>query len=364
MNLNLQEYYLLAITFCIILTCLIMVFMTIGNIIFDKNQKLRFIAIFALIALIAILDLTTTLIETSNSNDYLMIDYILNFLGFALSPLIPLLLSRALFAGRQNNIIYVLYLSYVVTLLVLIITNHIFTLDVTTNAYAREIGYYILYVPMLTICFIYLLTNTILIAKKMLSKNPVLLFVFFSAFICGTLVQVINQNVHINYLIITIVTTIFYDYVSSLWAQTDGLTGLLSQYSFINASKNLKDGDAIFMIDADDFKSVNDTYGHGQGDKTLIEHGKFIQNIFGRFGRCFRLGGDEFAVILSKQFNPDILMMRFKIRIKEKVNAKFPNLSIGYAIYRKGENFELFGQIADKNMYLDKAQNKHLNDKK
>jgi diguanylate cyclase (GGDEF)-like protein len=85
-------------------------------------------------------------------------------------------------------------------------------------------------------------------------------------------------------------------------AHTDSLTGLGNHraYEFLleeEIAQALETGAevSLCLIDVDDFKDVNDTFGHPIGDAILVELGRFFRNVE---GEGFRLGGDEFALVL------------------------------------------------------------------
>lgn len=89
----------------------------------------------------------------------------------------------------------------------------------------------------------------------------------------------------------------------------DGLTGLQNHTSFYTVLENKlvkarhnKTGFALAMLDIDDFKDVNDTYGHAAGDEILKFVSETLVNVIGKSGAVFRYGGDEFAIIFH---NPD-----------------------------------------------------------
>lgn len=88
-------------------------------------------------------------------------------------------------------------------------------------------------------------------------------------------------------------------------ALQDGLTGLANRALFeneletaIGVSKSTGTIVAVFMLDLDKFKPVNDTWGHGAGDELLIQVGKRLKKIVRGRDTAARFGGDEFAVIL------------------------------------------------------------------
>lgn len=86
-------------------------------------------------------------------------------------------------------------------------------------------------------------------------------------------------------------------------ATTDSLTHLTNRYQLkqqleasIDAAKN-GEPFAIFLVDMDGFKEINDTMGHSVGDRVLVEIGLRLSNRFGDFESIARLGGDEFCLI-------------------------------------------------------------------
>ena len=87
---------------------------------------------------------------------------------------------------------------------------------------------------------------------------------------------------------------------------TDKLTGLSNRRSFedalareIDRAKHFDSDVALVLIDLDDFKQVNDIYGHPQGDAVLREVARVLRNALREVDRAARYGGEEFAVILA-----------------------------------------------------------------
>ncbi|MDO4502140.1 MAG: GGDEF domain-containing protein [Coriobacteriia bacterium] len=82
----------------------------------------------------------------------------------------------------------------------------------------------------------------------------------------------------------------------------DSLTGLHNQRAFHDErasweGKELPAELAVVSLDANELKSVNDTFGHDAGDDLLRDMGGLIKEAFGAKGTCFRTGGDEFCVV-------------------------------------------------------------------
>src|SRR5581483_5371662 len=92
-----------------------------------------------------------------------------------------------------------------------------------------------------------------------------------------------------------------------LQAQTDSLTGLYNHRFFhetlraelTRASRNRGGAVALMMLDIDDFKKVNDVYGHGIGDQVLRELAETLKGVVRASDVVCRLGGEEFGVVMG-----------------------------------------------------------------
>lgn len=117
-------------------------------------------------------------------------------------------------------------------------------------------------------------------------------------------------------------------------AEHDGLTGLLNKGSFENllmvykSSRNI----AMLVVDFDDFKSVNDNYGHDMGDRVLKYVSGVLQECFRTSDFVCRIGGDEFAVIMTNIVSDQREIVEEKIkRIQAMVTSTpedMPKISV------------------------------------
>ena len=121
---------------------------------------------------------------------------------------------------------------------------------------------------------------------------------------------------------------------------------------------------AIVLIDLNRFKAINDTYGHGVGDKVLVETGRILAKITRANEAAFRLGGDEFLIVLPKVAD-EAALLSFKARILRRFRKEFEipgyeinvTLAIGYAIFpEEGEDIDALLRVADKRLYLEKEK--------
>ena len=140
---------------------------------------------------------------------------------------------------------------------------------------------------------------------------------------------------------------------------TDVLTGIYNRRFFEEEIKNMEDEAGIAVIDLDDFKLHNDTYGHSAGDAALITTANIIKKYIRKTDILIRYGGDEFLLILPS-IKKHIFEDKLKL-IQEKIHdAVVPNyekmqlsVSIGGAIFREG-NMEDAVASADRQMYIAK----------
>ena len=160
----------------------------------------------------------------------------------------------------------------------------------------------------------------------------------------------------------TIIVLALYIYNQDSLISTDPLTGIYNRNMLNNYISNGMDNNYtyyILMIDIDRFKSINDTYGHLEGDKALKYMAKLISNVANKNGDFYaRYGGDEF-IIISKEENEENIINLIKsinlelTKTKEDLGYAFTT-SIGYAIYNKDKTIEETIEIADQNLYKAK----------
>ena len=140
---------------------------------------------------------------------------------------------------------------------------------------------------------------------------------------------------------------------------TDVLTGIYNRRFFEEKIKNMEDEAGIAVIDLDDFKLHNDTYGHSAGDAALIMTANIIKKYIRKTDILIRYGGDEFLLILPSIkkhiFEDKLKLIREKIHdtVVPKYEKMQLSVSIGGAIFREG-NIEDAIASADRQMYIAK----------
>ena len=159
-------------------------------------------------------------------------------------------------------------------------------------------------------------------------------------------------------------------------AYTDPLTGLYNRRYFTEITSDIvknkrmaeKQG-AIFILDIDFFKNINDTFGHGVGDKVLINLAKTLKETLRSDDISIRFGGEEFVIFLPNTNKENALFIADKLRMKIEENIiQVSNetkdirytASIGIAtINNDDQNMNSVLERADKALYKAKKEGKN-----
>lgn len=153
-------------------------------------------------------------------------------------------------------------------------------------------------------------------------------------------------------------------------ATKDKLTGLynrqyLEDYAqqAIDRMQRHKNVLILIFIDLDNFKHVNDTFGHEEGDLVLKEVGKIFQDTFRKYDVVVRYGGDEFLVLLEEKIYDEETIKSILDRMVQRIEQSLLKFKIS-ASYgcatAPNEAQELQGLItlADERMYANKRSKK------
>lgn len=150
-------------------------------------------------------------------------------------------------------------------------------------------------------------------------------------------------------------------------SHVDVLTGIRNRLSLRTSFESYYGREiAVMMLDVDDFKSINDVYGHFSGDSVLKATGEMLSEIFGA-DCCFRYGGDEFLVIDADSDSKSFDKKAADLKEREKqISETFAPIKAGYSFgYVRGvaaDNNELRSMIAeaDMKMYAEKEKKKKV----
>lgn len=140
--------------------------------------------------------------------------------------------------------------------------------------------------------------------KNINSSNNEVLVLYLLRSLENRYIESQNLKLYRNLFLLTLITllatSIAHKQLNSAKqkAETDSLTSLKNRRSFTDRSELLKDKlYYMLLFDIDNFKSLNDTYGHEFGDTVLAMIGKLLKEIDSKYSLAYRIGGEEFAVI-------------------------------------------------------------------
>lgn len=151
--------------------------------------------------------------------------------------------------------------------------------------------------------------------------------------------------------------TFYYLFLHSNRNNRDPLTGALTRRRFyLDAKKHHAMLSAVISLDLNNLKTLNDQYGHIEGDKALIAVTSVIKRYTGTRVSLYRTGGDEFMILCYKMTEKDIKEIISKIQ-NDLEKTKY-RCAIGYALNSYQMNFDSICHIADNLMYENKRQMK------
>ena len=155
---------------------------------------------------------------------------------------------------------------------------------------------------------------------------------------------------------------------------TDGMTGLFNKRFFdmkineeMKVALQCERPLSIMVLDIDNFKSYNDTYGHWEGDQVIIRLGEILLNVVEEEQMAFRYGGEEFVLLMPSIICEDAALIGEKIRQSFMKEEFFPadkfavtvTVSIGVTQMRLDDHKESFFQRADKALYTSKKNGRN-----
>jgi diguanylate cyclase (GGDEF)-like protein/putative nucleotidyltransferase with HDIG domain len=156
---------------------------------------------------------------------------------------------------------------------------------------------------------------------------------------------------------------------------TDPLTGLPNtRFLFMHLNRELARAErlnsevALMVMDLDNFKDINDNYGHHTGDRALCEVARVLRAAIRPYDICVRYAGDEFIVVLSgckteeaEQKAAELQKSLDDVHFEGRPGRRLPlGLSVGTAVFPHDANsYDTLLATADNHMYRDKARRKN-----
>lgn len=345
----------------------------------EKKEQVNsfFLALIFLTILILILEIFSVLLNSSTYKDYIILHKLVDTLGFTLAPLVPICAMLYVY-GRTNkckkinlNKFFWLSIPFIANSIISLGSykfNWIFAIN-NENIYTRGP---LFFVSPITSYFYYIISLLLLYnAREKLSKEELLMLSLLAVI---PSVLSIFQLYYFVYLTIwnsvAIAVVINYVFIVHSLTKVDSLTGLGNRIAYDEylaiTSRKSNIVLAVVNIDLDNFKSINDVFGHHAGDNVLRVFARELENVFGDKGVPIRLGGDEFIVFINE--NKKEILENYITTLKNRINAynessNMPyriRFSYGMAIFNETYNsIQEFIEHSDNLMYAEKKKRRY-----
>lgn len=254
-------------------------------------------------------------------------------------------------------------------------TGWVYRIDMQTGEYQRGSLHYVLFSAP---GYIYVIASSILafVASKHTpltsEKKQMYSLATFPIFaIVCELIQLLFQGIPVSYYGIVASLFIIYVTFSDRRISKDSLTNLPNRYSIdgaifekISKYKEVEEKKLfLIMLDADNFKSINDHFGHTEGDRALQIMADVLYKVTDRYGGFVgRYGGDEFAILIqtSSRTKVDAIVTSISYLLQKASETERFNLEIsaGVCEYNGHYDGKTFIDLADKKLYENKQARK------
>lgn len=179
---------------------------------------------------------------------------------------------------------------------------------------------------------------------------------FFLLPMIGMLIQMYEVQIFLAWNSIALSILVIYIFFETTSGDRDFLTQLFSRLSYETYVENLIDRKKPFAVayfDLNQFKLINDHYGHLTGDDVLILFGKYLVKTFDPNRMISRIGGDEYIVIIEDEVDIAQRIKELDATIKQSENKVFNRMTFSYGYERHRDPMtldELYAEV-DRKMY-------------
>lgn len=285
---------------------------------------------------------------------------IVKFVELSVAPFIPVVFANTFQPHKSRRVFFIIQAVHAAVQFLSMFLGITFYVD-ENNVY-HHCTFYDIYYAAILASTVFMIYSTAKFGKRFQSQNRAVLAMIVVFVVAGVTCQALNGSVRIVWLTVAMGTILFYIYYCTVIIQVDGLTDLMNRSAYERRVNYEQKRAGILFFDVNDFKAINDKYGHQFGDESLKAVSKALRKAYGKYGLCYRIGGDEFCVILDRRIDSaqeldlDFENAMAKMRLKE---SRLPMVSIGFSVFEPGKmTFQEAIAIADVQMYDSKKRNK------
>lgn len=308
------------------------------------------------------------------------INYVFTVIYFLLNGLVPLLWFKYMYIFYDTSpkksisqITAIPYLLYLILIFINCFTDILFSIN-SNNQYQREDGFWLIVILNMT----YILASVVVIILAITRNRGfrsegkhILLGMLLVAL--GIILQLYfweDSFVLLTFLLFMLIVFLRFQNLEMLVDPLTGLGNIRRMQLYIDKLSRKRKGEfSAIVFDIDDFKDINDLYGHIYGDRVLIVISKILEKSAGNKKiTCIRYGGDEFIVITPKEEVNEFIAKFKKLLSEFNDHKEFPSkidVSIGVSEFTVNSeiNMEYIINTADKLMYEKKKLKKRNSNK-
>ena len=351
-----MDPYYTANTLFVVFAMMIMLAAVSFNTTLDRERKNITRVLFLVISAAALCEWAGNALDGAPA-EWIGLHRAVKFVELCAAPYLGLLCGRSLASKNPwEKAVWCLVSFHVVLEVVSLVTGQIWYVD-AQNVYHHGpmYGVYILFYCLGVAYYMLQGLRTFWHYQQSGGVMVLLVTAFLTA---GIVVSLWGDKVEVTWLVVAISAIMLYKFYGDILQQVDGLTELGNRWSFEDCLKRFHGPGVILFFDVDQFKQVNDTFGHGVGDKCLCTVAQGLREVYGKYGRCFRVGGDEFCVVLHRSLaKAEQLNAEFGAWLAKNAEPGMPvmDVSVGSAAFDTSEeSAEEALDRADKAMYQAK----------
>lgn len=317
-------------------SCGIMVVAALGNVVLPKEKRGLFIAIFLGVIAGSLFEWGAKMLDGVGGVASFAI-VALKLCEFMISPALAVLYTAVFYptlTDRRLVDAVKLLVFHAALEFALAPFGIVFYVD-EGGVYRHGVGYAI-YIIAYIASALFLLVETKRCSVSFQARNRTLPWLTLTLVLTGVVIQMMDDSAHVVWLSMAMAGTLLYLFYCAIIQQSDSVTRLLNRYSFDSAMQILARPAVVIFFDVDDFKHVNDSFGHAIGDQVLAAVGRALFETFSKEGSCYRIGGDEFcAIVYADAARAHELEEEFNLRLEEARREMpiLPTVSAGAAAY-------------------------------
>lgn len=345
----------------------------------NKKEK----RIWRLIALIVIIGTAAEYVGTIydsyqlSTPSHILIHKIVKFIEFSFSPYLTLLFLKL--DCKNIKILTTLHVVAAINVFLEFLSAFVGNIyRVNADGTFNRGEMFFVFVLAYSLGFVCLIVDLVIQSRTKQTRNYYCIIAIFTFLLMGIGIQLVRFELKVDWLAISIAANFLLFQYCDMSLKKDGLTGLLNRKMFDNMCRELRYDSAIIIMDVNDFRDINNEYGHHEGDRCLITISKYVLKVYAQYGFCYRYGGDEIVIVLKRNAKKQLLskyekediyqcldkldekLNRYLDKEREKITF-LPRVSTGFCEYRVDIDsiVDVFNQ-ADTKMYKRKSDMKKM----